>query len=148
MPNLPIKNVLMSHTTLSRPLAIVSSPSLLVYNLLTSPQDSRSLLPALNSVVQSGIQVLVWAGDADFICNWQGNYDVANQVDYDSSSAFASKGLAPYTVNGKQAGTFKSAGNFSFLRVFGAGHEVPYYTPEVALQAFVQTMQKKAISST
>lgn len=98
--------------------------------------------------MQSGIQVLVWAGDADFICNWQGGYDVANSVDYDSSSAFASKDLAPYTVNGKQAGTFKSEGNFSFLRVFGAGHEVPYYTPEVALQAFVQTMQKKAIFST
>jgi len=28
------------------------------------------------------------------------------------------------------------------------GHEVPYYQPALALQAFQQTMQKKAISST
>lgn len=90
----------------------------------------------------------MWAGDADWICNWQGNYAVANMVSYPQSSAFTAKGLAPYTVNGKQAGTFKSAGNFSFLRVFGAGHEVPYYTPEVALQAFKQTMQKQPIAST
>lgn len=30
---------------------------------------ARSFLPTLSRVVQSGIQVLIWAGDADFICN-------------------------------------------------------------------------------
>lgn len=115
---------------------------------MSSYIDSRTLLPALNTVVQSGIQVLVWAGDADWICNWYGGLDVANSVSFSGSSSFASAALAPYTVNGKQGGTFKTQNNFSFLRVFGAGHEVPYYAPEVALQAFVQTMQKKALFST
>lgn len=115
---------------------------------VTITLDSRTFLPELSSVVQSGIQVLVWAGDADWICNWVGGLAVANQVSFSGSSTFASKTLAPYTVNGKQGGTFKTQGNFSFLRVFGAGHEVPYYTPEVAFQAFVQTMQQKALFST
>jgi hypothetical protein len=76
--------------------------------------------------------------------------------------------VASYTVSGTAAGTFKTVGNLSWLRVFGAGHEVPYYRtyfqlvwkveevamltyhiePAVALQVFKQTMQKKAISST
>lgn len=43
---------------------------------------------------------------------------------------------------------FKTQNNFSWLQVYGAGHEVPYYTPEVALQAFKQTMSKKALTST
>lgn len=30
---------------------------------------ARSFLPTLSRVVQSGIQVLIWAGDADYICN-------------------------------------------------------------------------------
>ena len=33
-------------------------------------------------------------------------------------------------------------------RVFGAGHEVPYYQPAVALQVFKQTMGQQALSST
>jgi hypothetical protein len=56
--------------------------------------------------------------------------------------------VTSYTVNGTAGGTFKNVGNLSWLRVFGAGHEVPYYQPAVALQVFTQTMQKKAIFST
>lgn len=56
--------------------------------------------------------------------------------------------MTPYNVNGKAAGTFKTQDNFSFLRVYGAGHEVPYYQPEAALQVFKQTMQQQPLSST
>lgn len=78
-------------------------------------------------MVKSGINVLVWAGDADWICNWLGNYGVANAVDYPGHSQFSAKRLAPYTVNGTQKGQFKTVDNFSFLKVHAAGHEVPYY---------------------
>ena len=37
---------------------------------------------------------------------------------------------------------------FLVIRVFGAGHEVPYYQPAVALQVFRQTMGQQALSST
>ena len=93
-----------------------------------------------------------------------GNQAAAEAVSYSGSSAFKSATMKPYTVGGKQTGTFKTQGNLSFLRVFGAGHEVPYYRkyycifgyaitnpriePATALQVFKQTMQKKAISST
>jgi carboxypeptidase D len=78
-------------------------------------------------VVKSGINVLVWAGDADWICNWLGNYEVANAVDFSGQAEFSAKDLAPYTVNGAEKGLFKTVDNFSFLKVYGAGHEVPYY---------------------
>jgi carboxypeptidase C (cathepsin A) len=98
--------------------------------------------------VQSGIQVLIWAGDADWICNWFGGLAVANGIQYSGTSTFASKAVESYTVSGTASGTFKNVGNLSWLRVFGAGHEVPYYQPAVALQVFTQTMQQKAIFST
>ncbi|KAM3070492.1 hypothetical protein ACMFMG_010315 [Clarireedia jacksonii] len=110
--------------------------------------DSRSFLSTLSSVVQSGIQVLIWAGDADWICNWFGNLAAANAITYSSSAAFNAAAVKSYTVNGVAGGTYKTAGNLSWLRVFGAGHEVPYYQPALALQAFKQTMSKKPISST
>jgi carboxypeptidase D len=118
-------------------------------------------------VVKSGINVIVWAGDADWICNWLGNYEVANAVDFPGQSKFKAKGLAPYTVNGVEKGTFKYVDNFSFLRMYEAGHEVPYYResslmfrmvkvnanmisvePEASLQVFQQILQKKPIFST
>lgn len=115
-------------------------------------------------MVQSGINVLVWAGDADWICNWLGNYEVANAVDFPGNAQFSAMDLAPYTVNGVEKGQFKTVDNFSFLKVYGAGHEVPYYReflvsvnsecvlievePDTALQVFEQILQKKPISST
>lgn len=74
-----------------------------------------------------------------------GNYVVAQQV---GPPGFSNKALSNYTVNGKAVGLFKTQDNFSWLQVYGAGHELPYYTPEVALQAFKQTMSKKALTST
>jgi carboxypeptidase C (cathepsin A) len=66
-------------------------------------------------------------GDADWICNWFGNLAAANAITYSSSAAFNAAAVKNYTVNGVSAGTYKTAGNLSWLRVFGAGHEVPYY---------------------
>nr|POE78434.1 carboxypeptidase s1 [Quercus suber] len=107
--------------------------------------DSRSTLSTMLGDVKSNIQILMWAGDADFICNYLGNYNVAQQV---APTGFNSKALQSYTVNGKAAGLFKTQNNFSWLQVYGAGHEVPYYTPAVALQAFKQTMSKAVLTST
>lgn len=110
--------------------------------------DSRSLLSTLSTVVQSGIKVTLFAGDADFICNWYGNQDVANSLTFSQQTAFRAASLAPYTVNGVQNATFKTAGNLGFVRVFGAGHEVPYYQPQVAFQIFKQTLSGSGLKST
>ncbi|CRG90755.1 hypothetical protein PISL3812_07800 [Talaromyces islandicus] len=119
------------------------------YNKFSSTGDNpRSFLSELSSVVQSGIQVLVWAGDADWICNYIGVQRVADAVEFDGSSQFSNATLKPYTVNGTKKGEYKNVDNFSYLRVYGAGHEVPYYQPAVALQVFKQTMQQQAIKPT
>jgi carboxypeptidase C (cathepsin A) len=86
--------------------------------------DSRNYLPTLNEIVKANITVLVWAGDADWICNWMANLYTANDIDYPGKSKFKSKPLLPYKVKGKEKGTFKTEGNLSFLRVYGAGHTV------------------------
>jgi len=138
--------------------------------------DARSYLPTLTHLVQSGLQVLLWAGDADWICNWAGNYDVANALEFNGQEEFRAKELQPYTVNGVQRGTVKSVEGFTFMRVFEAGHEVPYYRgfflfyfiflslhgpsirgleltgdyaePETSLQVFRQVLEGKGIYST
>ncbi|KAK7994430.1 hypothetical protein PG991_016018 [Apiospora marii] len=110
--------------------------------------DARSFLDTLSEVVRTGIQVLLWAGDADYICNWMGGLHVADAVAYPNTTQFNEAGMEPYEVAGVAKGTFKTAGNLSFLRVFEAGHEVPYYQPEASLQVFMQVMQGNVPSST
>lgn len=89
--------------------------------------DARSFLDTLSEVVRTGIQVLLWAGDADYNCNWMGNLHVADAVAYANTTGFKAAGMEPYEVAGVAKGAFKTAGNLSFMRVFEAGHEVPYY---------------------
>lgn len=55
--------------------------------------------------------------------------------------------MKDFNMNGKKMGEYKNIKNLSWLRVHEAGHEVPAYQPEVALEAFKQTMAKKGISS-
>ncbi|KAL8386824.1 hypothetical protein RB595_010359 [Gaeumannomyces hyphopodioides] len=116
--------------------------------MYSSGDDSRSFLGRLSTVVQQGTNVLIWAGDADWICNWMGNLDVADMVSHAKADEFKNATMSSYTVGGRQYGEFKTAGSLSWLRVFDAGHEVPFYQPEVSLQAFKQIMQKQPLKST
>ena len=90
--------------------------------------DSRSTLSQLSSVVSSGIQTLLWAGDCDYICNFIGGQAVAEAVSWSGQSAFQNMALSSYTVNGNAGGLFKTVENLSWIQVYGAGHEVPYYS--------------------
>ncbi|KAJ3490468.1 hypothetical protein NLG97_g5770 [Lecanicillium saksenae] len=107
--------------------------------------SARSFLPQLDSVIKSGINVMVWAGDADWICNWMGNYDAVQSI---APSEFVNAKIQDYTVNGKKYGEFKTAGNLNWLRVYAAGHEVPAYQPEAALAAFTSIMSKQPLKAT
>lgn len=73
-----------------------------------------------------------------------GNYDAVQAI---GSPEFVNAPLKPYTVGGKKYGEYKTAGNFNFLRVYAAGHEVPAYQPEAALAAFTSIMSKKPLSA-
>ena len=78
--------------------------------------DSRSTLPQLSSVVSSGsVQTLIWAGDADWICNWYGGFDVANAIEYPGQSAFAAAAVQPYSVGGAGDGDLQDRGKVELV---------------------------------
>ena len=87
------------------------------------------------------IPVLIYAGDADFICNWLGNQAWSNALEWPGQKEFASKELKPLKIVnnehvGKEIGQIKSHGNFTFTRIYGAGHMVPMDQPEAGLEFF------------
>jgi len=93
-------------------------------------QPFHRLVP---SIIQE-IPVLIYAGDADFICNWLGNQAWTEALEWPGQKDFNAAKIKDLTLeNGDKTGTFKTSGNFTFARIFGAGHMVPMDQPEASL---------------
>jgi cathepsin A (carboxypeptidase C) len=94
----------------------------------------NNLATKLTDVIESGLDVLVYSGDKDFVCNWRGGEAWTNAVSWSGQEEFQKTAYTKWMVNGKAAGELKKVQNFKFLRVYDAGHMVPMDQPEVALE--------------
>ncbi|KAL1598797.1 hypothetical protein SLS60_007939 [Paraconiothyrium brasiliense] len=80
------------------------------------------------------IPVLVYAGDADYICNWLGNKAWTEALEWPGQKDYAKAELKDLKLggDGKKIGQVKSSGNFTFMRLHAGGHMVPYDQPEAS----------------
>ncbi|KAF2096817.1 peptidase S10, serine carboxypeptidase [Rhizodiscina lignyota] len=101
----------------------------------------------LEMLLDAGVRVSLYYGDADYICNWFGGQAVSLAIKYTHSKEFAAAGYAPFKVDGTEYGEVRQYGNFSFLRVYESGHEVPYYQPIAALAMFNRTISHLDIAT-
>jgi len=92
------------------------------------------LSPKVTDILNEGLDVLVYSGDKDFICNWRGGEKWSNEVPWTSQAEYAQTKYADWNVDGNAAGALKSHKNLKFLRVFDAGHMVPMNQPAAASQ--------------
>ncbi|KIW04838.1 uncharacterized protein PV09_04020 [Verruconis gallopava] len=82
------------------------------------------------------IPVLIYAGDADFICNWLGNKAWTEALEWPGKKAYGKASYDDLFLSSDKKtkiGSVKSAGNFTFIRISGGGHMVPYDQPEASL---------------
>ncbi|KAI7345865.1 putative carboxypeptidase 2 [Hortaea werneckii] len=101
----------------------------------TGDDDRRAgTITASRKLVEQGVYVFMFAGDADYICNWLGGEVVAELVE---APGFGTAGYTNIsTSDGIVHGQVKQSGNFAFARIYEAGHEVPFYQPLAALEIF------------
>ena len=97
-------------------------------------------LSDLVELLDSGTRVALIYGDADYVCNWYGGEDLSLAANFSWATKFRNVGYAPLMVDGERYGDTREYGNFSFTRVFDAGHMVPFYQPEAALAMFNRTI--------
>ncbi|KAJ2998256.1 hypothetical protein HDV02_004676 [Globomyces sp. JEL0801] len=96
-------------------------------------------------LLENNIRVLLYAGDADMICNYLGNKYWALDMEWKGKIGFNS---APDRVwnsklTGKLAGEYRTYQNLTFLKVFEAGHAVPFNQPEHSLEFFNDWINSK-----
>ncbi|KAG9290581.1 hypothetical protein G9A89_020951 [Geosiphon pyriformis] len=94
------------------------------------------------------VRVLIYAGDADFICNWFGNLAWANQLEWPGKAGFNSAENKDWIIeDGGEvlAGKVKSHQGFTFIQIYEAGHMTPYDQPNASLDFFNRWVQKREI---
>jgi len=83
----------------------------------------------VHDLLEGGIPVMIYAGDADYVCNWIGNKAWTMALDWTGHDAFNNA----EDINWNDMGMVRSANGFTFLQVYGAGHLVPMDQPIAAL---------------
>ena len=109
--------------------------------------DAREFgtVAALRKLVKQGVTVALYAGDADYNCNYLGNEIVAEEV---RAPGYHNAGYSRLrTSNGKIHGAVKQAGRFSFTRVYDSGHEVPFYKGRTSLEMFERAISGRDIAT-
>ncbi|PYI36265.1 serine carboxypeptidase [Aspergillus indologenus CBS 114.80] len=97
------------------------------------------------ALLRQGVSVVMYAGDADYNCNWLGGQAVAAEV---GAPGFAAAGYTNITTSdGVVHGQVRQAGRFAFVRVYESGHEVPFYQPLLALEMFERVISGKDVAT-
>ncbi|KFA55265.1 hypothetical protein S40293_04966 [Stachybotrys chartarum IBT 40293] len=104
----------------------------------TNDELLGGFLDAVGYLLDSGVKVHMMYGDRDYACNWVGGERVSLEIPYSRSAAFAAAGYAPLLTSQGIKGMTRQLGNYSFTRVFQAGHEVPSYQPEASYDVFMR----------
>ncbi|KAJ5104472.1 hypothetical protein NUU61_001819 [Penicillium alfredii] len=110
--------------------------------------DVRGYLEDLAYVLDAGIKVALVYGDRDYACNWIGGEEVSLGVKHAEAAAFRDAGYAPLRTNSSYVGgQVRQHGNFSFARIYEAGHEVPAYQPQTAYEIFHRALFNRDIAT-
>lgn len=84
-------------------------------------------------LLHDGIEVLLYAGEMDYLCNWCGNKAWAKKLEWQGKVDFNNADDADWTFSGAVAGRKRSARGFHFMQIYDAGHLMPMDQPAVAL---------------
>jgi carboxypeptidase C (cathepsin A) len=99
----------------------------------------KSVISYVKELLENNVRVLIYAGDADLMCNWYGIQAWTNALDWSGKKTFNAAPEHSFITNDLlkkksiNAGMAKSNGKLTFVRVYNAGHLVPKDQPAVAL---------------
>lgn len=104
----------------------------MMVNLLFFTDFMQTFASNVASLLDDGLRVLIYAGQADYICNWFGNREWINLLEWNGKSEFNKAGQHDWIIMNKSVGTIQQYQNLTFISIKDAGHMVPMDQPEVA----------------
>ncbi|KAF9631779.1 Peptidase S10 serine carboxypeptidase [Lasiodiplodia theobromae] len=100
----------------------------------------------LKDLLQKGVRLALFYGDADYVANWMGGEAVSLALDFEGQGEFRSAGYAPLVVGGKEYGVVRQYEDFSFARIDECGHGIPADQPKASLEFFRRTLEGLSVS--
>jgi len=85
-------------------------------------------------MLQDDIDVLIYAGDCDYVCNWLGNKAWTKALKWDHTGEFNAAEDKEWQVNGQTVAKHRNANRFHFMQMYEAGHMVPMDKPAESLE--------------
>lgn len=94
----------------------------------------HNLMPQVGWMLDNtDLEVLVYSGDKDWICNWRGGEAWTAAAKWAHKEDFNKQPYQKWSVEGEDAGEMRQFDKLHFLRVYEAGHMVPMDQPKNAL---------------
>ncbi|CAG8744603.1 4659_t:CDS:2, partial [Gigaspora rosea] len=96
------------------------------------------------TLLNNNIRVLIYAGDADYICNWLGQDAWTKALRWSGTKGFNDAKFTPWiTASGNYSGEVRTFKGFTLLRIFEAGHFAAHDQPVSSLDFFNRWIFKK-----
>ncbi|KAL4789872.1 pheromone-processing carboxypeptidase kex1, partial [Aspergillus venezuelensis] len=98
------------------------------------PQKSEPAVKLLPGLLESGVEILLFSGDKDLICNHHGTEQLISNMKWGGGTGFeTSPGVwAPrhdWTFEDEPAGYYQKARNLTYVLFYNASHMVPFDLP-------------------
>ncbi|POM61516.1 Serine protease family S10 [Phytophthora palmivora] len=105
-------------------------------------------------LLNDGVRVLLYIGDADAMCNWSGNKAWIDALEWKGKEAFNNAEEKPLLTRDLlnpsaallDAGTARSFENLALVRIFNAGHMVPTHQPAASLDLINKFFKNEALA--
>jgi carboxypeptidase C (cathepsin A) len=105
----------------------------------------QTVMKDMQALIERGTTVVLYYGDADFVCNWVGGEAVADKI---GAAGFESAGYVNIsTSDGLVHGEVKQSNNFAFARIYDSGHMVPYFKPLLSLEMLKRVIKKMDVAT-
>jgi carboxypeptidase D len=112
-----------------------------VYAVVSGDDVSLPAASLLPTLAGQGVEILIYSGDSDFICNYYGAQYLVGNLTWNGETGFINALKQPFITTSKRdtlAGEYVNERNLTNLVIFGASHMVPFDQPLATSQMIAQ----------
>ncbi|ORY34995.1 Alpha/Beta hydrolase protein [Naematelia encephala] len=103
-------------------------------------RSSPAAVAFLPSILERGVQVLMFAGAEDLICNYKGLERMVNALEWEGEVGMSNATTQSWYLNDTQVGDWQTSRNLSFVKVYDSSHMVGFDVPHVTNDMILRFM--------